>query len=287
MRLTARIALILCVIGGVLHLVLTLIGAQTRSFTDLPIYLYFVCPYVMVGALSWWKRDRPRMSRFLLAIASLVVLSGTVAAARYRGVESNEVFVVTIVQWIVVGGLTMILTLNADRLRRRGTAVTRTVDAALIRKSLQQLLVELFEGPADNGTWVLNHDAPGLLAMLETLPAEIASTPMRPDRMTIAAHVNHLRYSLSLLNRWAAGEPDPFATADWNGSWQMQQVNATAWTQLVGQLRSEIGDWIEATQQPRHWDQIALTGAFASAAHAAYHMGAIRQLALALDAKSD
>lgn len=287
MRLAARIGLILCVVGSVLHLALTLIGARTRAFTDLPIYLYFVAPYVMAGGLSWWKRDRPWMSRFLLVIAILVVFSGIVAAAQYRGVESNGVFVVAIVQWVIVGGLMVILTLNADRRRRRGTAVTRTVDAALVRKSLEQLLVELVEGPGQDGTWVLNHETPGLLAMLEALPAEIASTSLRTDGMTIAAHVNHLRYSLSLLNRWAGGEPNPFADADWTGSWRVRRMNDGEWAQLVRQLRSEAENWVAATQEPRHWDQIALTGAFASAAHVAYHVGAIRQLALALEAGSD
>lgn len=292
MRPAAKTALVLCVTGGVLHLVVALARTRTRAFGDVPIYVYFVCPYVMIGALVWWKRERVRMSRFLLALAVLVPLTGIPAAAQYRGVESNGPFVVAIGQWIVLGGLIAILTLVADRRQRRALNVPSltsgsTVDAALVRESLKQLLVELFDGPSGNGTWVLNHETPGLLAMLERLPAVSASQPIRADGMTIAAHANHLTYSLGLLNRWAAGEPNPFATADWEGSWNVRLVSAPEWAELVGRLRSAAGDWVAATQQPREWDETSLTGAFASAAHTAYHVGAIRQLALAIESRSD
>jgi hypothetical protein len=119
MRPAAKASLILCVIGGLVHLALVLVRSESRSLGDLPIYVYFAGPYVIVGVLSWWRRDRPRISRWLLAIAVLVSLSGIVAAAQYRGVESVGPFVVTFVHWLVLGVLIMILTLIADLHRRQ------------------------------------------------------------------------------------------------------------------------------------------------------------------------
>jgi hypothetical protein len=35
-----------------------------------------------------------------------------------------------------------------------------------------------------------------------------------PGKTTIAAHVDHVHFGLSILNRWAAGEGNPWAGAD-------------------------------------------------------------------------
>jgi hypothetical protein len=100
--------------------------------------------------------------------------------------------------------------------------------------------------------------------------------------MTIAAHANHVNYGLELLNRWAGGEENPFATADWEGSWAKQTVSLDEWQEVVAGLQHEAASWIAALEEPREWDEISFTGALASAAHIAYHLGAIRQLALLL-----
>ena len=79
--------------------------------------------------------------------------------------------------------------------------------------ALHVLLGELIDGAARDAGWVLNPGDRGLLASLDTLSAEAASAS--PDgRASIAAHVDHLRYGLELLNRWTEGH-DPFA--DGNG----------------------------------------------------------------------
>ena len=55
---------------------------------------------------------------------------------------------------------------------------------------------------------VLNGGDTGLLRSLDHLSAAAASAPSAGGP-SIAAHVEHLRYGLSLMNRWAAGE-NPF-----------------------------------------------------------------------------
>ena len=55
-----------------------------------------------------------------------------------------------------------------------------------------------------------------LLRSLDKISAADASRSVN-DGATIAAHAQHVRYGLSLMNRWAAGE-SPFADADWTAS---------------------------------------------------------------------
>jgi hypothetical protein len=103
-----------------------------------------------------------------------------------------------------------------------------------------------------------------------------------PGKTTIAAHVDHVHFGLTLLNRWAAGEDNPFAGADWNVSWQRTTVTEDQWRGLVGALRQEAGKWRQALASRTDWNEMAASGALASAAHTAYHLGAIRQILAAL-----
>ncbi len=123
----------------------------------------------------------------------------------------------------------------------------------------------------------MNPADPGLLASLDALSASAASA--RPGgRSSIAAHVDHVRYGLELLDRWAAGEKDPFTDAEYAASWRRQHVDEPAWRGLREALRHEAQAWLTAVQQPRELDWIELTGIVASVAHLAYHLGAVRQI---------
>ena len=157
-----------------------------------------------------------------------------------------------------------------------------TSDTSLPLLALRNLLTELVEGPSDAGAWVLGRGDLGLTDTLEALSVEVASRPPASGRNTIAAHAGHVKYGLELLNRWAGGEENPFADADWPGSWRGQVVTQPQWNDLVAGLREQALAWITALQSPRKWDEISFTGAIASAAHLAYHLGAIRQLAIVL-----
>lgn len=118
---------------------------------------------------------------------------------------------------------------------------------------------------------MLNRGDPGLLRSLDRLTAADASPK-------IAAHVDHLRYGLSLMNRWANGEPNPFATADWNAAWRTTHVSDAEWTKLRAELRDEAHRWHEALGHAREVNDIELNGIIGSIAHLAYHLGAIRQI---------
>jgi hypothetical protein len=138
------------------------------------------------------------------------------------------------------------------------------------------LLREILYGPAPEAAWILNPGDRGLLASLDQLTAEAASRG-RDGSSSIAAHVDHLRYGLELLNRWSRGE-NPFDDADYAASWRRQRVTDAEWRQLRDRLAAEACGWLSAVTEPRVWDDEGLTGALASAAHLAYHLGAIRQI---------
>jgi hypothetical protein len=123
---------------------------------------------------------------------------------------------------------------------------------------------------------VLNQGDVGLLASLNRLSA--ASASATHGGPSIAAHVDHLRYGLSLLNRWANGPPPPWPDTDWTASWRKNFVSDAEWQQLRDELRREAAAWAEALRSPREVSDVEAGWMAGSVAHLAYHMGAIRQI---------
>lgn len=145
-----------------------------------------------------------------------------------------------------------------------------------ISRTLATLLAELVEGASKDGGYMLNAGDEGLLRSLERLSAAQASA-LTPTGSSIAAHVDHIRYGLSLMNRWSQGE-NPFASADWSTSWQKTSVSEPEWRQRLADLRTETARWLGVVRTPRDVDETELNGMIGSIAHLAYHLGAIRQI---------
>ena len=147
-----------------------------------------------------------------------------------------------------------------------------------IGQVLGGLFSELVDGAAaGGGAFILNSGDAGLLRSLEGLQASEASRAVN-DGATIAAHVQHLRYGLSLMNRWAAAGGNPFADAKWDEAWQISTVDATTWNEIRDGLRTEAHQWLRALRSPRDVAAAELSGMVGSVAHLAYHLGAIRQI---------
>jgi hypothetical protein len=148
-----------------------------------------------------------------------------------------------------------------------------------INASLVTLFSELVIGAnRTGGAFVLNSGDVGLLRSLDALSAADASSSVHGGA-TIAAHAQHLRYGLSLMNRWASEGGDPFADARWDDAWMTSRVNDSEWTEIRAGLRDEAHQWLEALGSPRDVSGVELSGMIASVAHLAYHLGAIRQIA--------
>jgi hypothetical protein len=149
---------------------------------------------------------------------------------------------------------------------------------ALLHQTLGALFSELIDGAADEAAWMLNPKDEGLLRSLDKLTASAASAVPVNGGASIAAHVDHVRYGLSLMNRWSRGEPNPWATADWTASWARTSVTDEQWKALRQELAAEARAWREALRVPRDYSPIELNGVVASIAHLAYHVGAMRQI---------
>jgi len=158
-----------------------------------------------------------------------------------------------------------------------------TMADSIFQRALSNMLTEIFDGPPGQEAYVLNPGDLGLLRQLETIDAKTASTPPTPGQKNIAAHVDHVTFGLAILNLWASGEANPWAGADFNASWQRTAVTEDQWRALRDALRREVVKWQKAVAARTSWDDMSAAAGLSTAAHTAYHLGAIRQVLAALD----
>jgi hypothetical protein len=152
----------------------------------------------------------------------------------------------------------------------------RTDDTA---RSLAHLFSELVDGVTSSaGGFILNKGDTGLLKSLAHLSAADASRST-DDGATIAAHAQHVRYGLSLMNEWASKGGNPFANAKWDEAWKIKAVDEDQWKEIRQGLADEAHRWNEVLKTPREANGMEFTGLVSSIGHLAYHLGAIRQIA--------
>jgi hypothetical protein len=157
-------------------------------------------------------------------------------------------------------------------------AMTNMQHTTQLSSILTTLFSELVDGPAERaGAFMLNSGDIGLLRSLEKLSATDASRSVN-DGATIAAHAQHVRYGLSLMNQWAREGGNPFANAKWDEAWTTTSVDTKEWDEIRSGLGREARTWLDVLKAPRDVAPIELTGMIASIPHLAYHLGAIRQI---------
>ncbi len=140
-------------------------------------------------------------------------------------------------------------------------------------KSLQYLLKETFEGsPAGSSSIYLDRGV-GFFSTLDELNAEQASFSI--TEMTVAAHSEHARYYLEVLNNFLGGMVQ---TADWDRSWAKKEVDDKEWEELKSNFRVMYKTVGETFQKIEDWNDDKITEAMAIIVHSAYHLGAIRQI---------
>lgn len=145
-------------------------------------------------------------------------------------------------------------------------------------RTLRHLFSELVDGvTSGRGGFMLNTGDIGLLRSLEQLSAKEASRSTNGGA-TIAAHAQHVRYGLSLMNEWGSQGGNPFANAKWDEAWKISSVTDAQWTEIRNGLRDESQRWLEVLKTPREVAGIEYSGMVSSIAHLAYHLGAIRQI---------
>ena len=152
------------------------------------------------------------------------------------------------------------------------------MNTAEIAPLLSALFSELVDGAGTpGGAFVLNSGDVGFLKSIEKLSAADASRSVNGGA-TIAAHVQHVRYGLSLMNKWGKEGGDPFSDARWDEAWKVSAVDPAQWEEIRRGMVAEAHQWLDVFRKPRHVNGLELTGMIASIAHLAYHFGAIRQI---------
>ena len=150
----------------------------------------------------------------------------------------------------------------------------KTINRDDFTKSLIILLTETFEGmPEPEGNIFLDRNV-GVFTTLSQIDAEQASTEIQ--RTTIAAHCEHARFYLELLNNYLNKN---FRVVDFNQSWRVKTVSENDWDALREGLAKSYRQISETFEKNEDWSLDTITVAMGIVAHSAYHLGAIRQMA--------
>ena len=156
--------------------------------------------------------------------------------------------------------------------RERATAAT---PPAVTVSVVTRMLREAFEGPPGPWTYFIDTSpGTGVFGTIGELSATEASQKAGPNHTTIAGHVHHLRAALALSRQALRGDP---TSRDRSLSWTLSTVHDAAWIALRVDLRREYEGLLVALLSHTTWDEDALGVAFGAVAHAAYHLGAMRQ----------
>lgn len=147
--------------------------------------------------------------------------------------------------------------------------VTPAVESCLV------LLRETFEGASGASTYFIDNDpGAGFLGTVDGLSAQEASRRARRGGSSIAGHVFHVGFHLEMSSAWLRGDREP---RDWRQSWTVTVVDEAGWGKLRASLRRQFADLVRAIETEPAAGGDALATTIGAIAHAAYHLGAIRQ----------
>ncbi|WP_316810020.1 hypothetical protein [Pedobacter heparinus] len=152
-----------------------------------------------------------------------------------------------------------------------------------ILKPFLELLREIYIGSETSEVWIIDgKPGHGLTATAKELTAEQASKPLVKGGTTVAAHTEHLRWSLEFAMEFYKGKQP---SGNWVESWKVKEVNEEEWEQLQLALLVAYQKVIYSIKEVKDWSNPALvTGTLALLPHAAYHLGAVKQLIIAAKA---
>ena len=80
------------------------------------------------------------------------------------------------------------------------------------------------------------------------------------------------------LDTLVSGEENPWADADWNGSWKRNSVTEEQWNTLRKKLIKEADTGKRPSLCEAQWNEARAADGLSTIAHTAYHLGAIRQI---------
>jgi hypothetical protein len=154
-----------------------------------------------------------------------------------------------------------------------------TLSNTSILNAVVELLTEAYAGPPDpNRTWFIDNEPDsGVFGLLSGVSAQEASQSVDgtgQEGTTIASHAEHLRWSLASMNAAIRGE----ALGKWRESWRLVEADQGRWEALRNDLKAEFESLRQLLYSQPEVEEQYLPGLFALPAHAAYHLGTIRQM---------
>ena len=144
-----------------------------------------------------------------------------------------------------------------------------------VKNELLDILDETFEHHhgifIDKGT--------SLFETLADISAVQASRPLIENGATIAAHVEHPRLYLDVLEKAMCGEE--IGKINWREIWEtVNEVSPAEWKRSVENLEKSYRRVFETIKNYDLWKhEDGFGSALGILAHTAYHLGAIRQMA--------
>jgi hypothetical protein len=153
------------------------------------------------------------------------------------------------------------------------TAPKTSADSPTV-ESILILLKEAFEGPSGPSTYFIDNDKAGLFGAIDSLSPSEASSAPRALAPSIAAHVHHLAFHVEMSSAWLRGDHRP---RDWKRSWSVQEVDAKEWDTERRAVRAEYEKLVRAIREVPAAIAEDLPTTLGALAHAAYHLGEIRQ----------
>ena len=143
---------------------------------------------------------------------------------------------------------------------------------------------ETFEGEVTQGMcWITDGTRESaVFGTIDALTPDQAFAAPAPGARSIAGHVAHLRFALDLTAQRMRGANPP---ADWASSFDVSDETSADWESVKQDLRRAYDSVLATLQESRgrsvqELPPINLVGLAAMTAHNAYHLGAIRQIAL-------
>lgn len=149
-----------------------------------------------------------------------------------------------------------------------------------LTQAISALLVEVYDGPPDPAaTWFVDNEPDcGILGLLKRVSAAEASRSVDGSGSpgtTIAANVEHLRWSLANVNGALRGETYHYS---WKESWALTGADEAQWDALRRALRGEFETLRDAILKQQDLRGEVLLGVIALVPHAAFHLGILRQM---------
>jgi len=164
---------------------------------------------------------------------------------------------------------------NYQRIINGNIPMAKQLETLQVVKLLEAFLIETFENVQNQPLYINRNTS--LFTTLAEITAEQASQPMGACA-TIAAHVEHIRYYLDVLEDFMFKRD--VSNVDWGAIWEtVSTVTDDEWQTMNDNLKASYERIKAHLNNEDVWDSIHEPSAMMGMiVHTAYHLGEIRQM---------